>query len=454
MQMPNPASRLPQARDMTDIEAMLASLQALHPRVIDLSLERVEDLLDKLGRPQDRLPPVIHIAGTNGKGSTQAFLRALLEAGGHRVHAYTSPHLVRFNERIRIGAPGSGQLVDDTALAVAIAHVQAVNDGAPVTYFEAMTAIALHLFAEHPADFCLLEVGLGGRFDATNVVDAPLAAVISTISHDHAEFLGDDLAGIAMEKAGILKPGRPGIVGLQDEHVMAMIGVEAEAVGAPLFKYGEDWSVGTERGRLVYQDEDGLLDLPMPKLFGDHQIANAGLAVATLRAAGIRIKRNAMDAGITGAQWPARLQRLTGGPLIDRLPPDSEVWLDGGHNPAAGLALSTMMGQLEERLPRPLVLVSGMLSTKDPAGFFQPFEGLVRHVLTVPVPESAAGIDPEDLAMTAMTCGLPARHNASVGEALDEIRAMFEGDQAPRVLICGSLYLAGDVLRENGPLPD
>ena len=236
---------------MADIEAMLASLQALHPRVIDLSLERVECLLQKLGRPQDRLPPVIHVAGTNGKGSTIAFLRAILEAAGHSVHVYTSPHLVRFNERIRIGAQGPGQLVSDAALAEAIAHIQTVNDGAAVTYFEATTAIALHLFAEHPADFCLLEVGLGGRFDATNVIDAPLAAAIAPVSHDHADFLGDDLAGIAAEKAGILKAGCPGVIGPQDEHAMAMIALEANAVGAPLFKFGEDWMASGERGRLV-----------------------------------------------------------------------------------------------------------------------------------------------------------------------------------------------------------
>jgi dihydrofolate synthase/folylpolyglutamate synthase len=439
---------------MPDIEAMLASLQALHPRVIDLSLERVATLLEKLGRPQDRLPPVVHVAGTNGKGSTVAFLRAILEAAGHSVHAYTSPHLVRFNERIRIGAPGGGRFVDDAALAEAIGHIQTVNDGAEVTYFEATTAIALHLFAEHPADFCLLEVGLGGRFDATNVIDAPLAAAISPVSHDHAEFLGEDLAGIAAEKAGILKPGRPAVIGPQDEHAMAMIALEADAVGAPLFKFGEDWMVNGERGRLVYEDGDGLLDLPMPKLFGDHQIANAGLAVATLRATKTSVPKSALDAGIVATRWPARMQRLASGPLVERLPDDSEVWLDGGHNPAAGYALSSAMGQLEERVPRPLVLITGMLSTKDPAGFFLPFDGLARYVLAVPVPDSGAGIEPGVLADIAMACDLPARAMESVGEALDAIKSMFEGDEAPRVLICGSLYLAGDILKQNGPLPD
>lgn len=439
---------------MADIEAMLASLQALHPRVIDLSLERVEGLLEKLGRPQDRLPPVFHVAGTNGKGSTIAFLRAALEAAGKRVHVYTSPHLVRFNERVRLAAPGGGQLVGDDELAEAIGHIQRVNDGDSVTYFEATTAVALHLFAEHPADYCLLEVGLGGRYDATNVVDMPLAALIAPVSHDHAEFLGDDLAGIAAEKAGILKAGCPGVVGPQDEYAMAMISVEADAAHAPLFKYGEDWMVRAEHGRLVYEDENGLLDLPMPRLFGDHQVPNAGLAIAALRAAKVALPKGALDAGIVEARWPARMQRLTSGALVERLPGDSEVWLDGGHNPAAGVVLSAAMGELEERVPRPLVLVAAMLSTKDPIGFFQPFDGMARYAVTIPVPDSGSGIEPETLAEKAMDCGLPARAAGNLGEALDGIRSMFEGQQAPRVLICGSLYLAGAVLKENGPLPD
>ncbi len=439
---------------MADIKAMLASLQALHPRAIDLSLERIEGLLDRLGRPQDRLPPVIHVAGTNGKGSTVAFIRAMLEADGKRVHVYTSPHLVRFNERIRIGMNGGAQLVSDERLAGAIEHIQTVNDGHPVTYFEATTAIAIHLFAEAEADYCLLEVGLGGRYDATNFVTAPLASVISSISHDHAEFLGTDLAGIASEKAGILKPGRPGIIGPQNEHVMAMIGVEADAAKAPLFRYGEDWTAGIDQGRMVYQDESGLLDLPLPKLVGRHQVDNAGLALATLRAAGMSVDRSSIEAGIVNARWPGRLQRLATGPLIRLLPDDCEVWLDGGHNPAAGIALASTMGQLEERFSRPLILVTGILSTKDPAGFFRSFEGLVQHVLTVPVPDSSAGIDPDRLADFAMAAQLPARSTDSVAEAFRMIGEMSAGKDAPRILICGSLYLAGHVLKENGMLPD
>jgi dihydrofolate synthase/folylpolyglutamate synthase len=446
---------------MAKINDMLGALMALHPKLIDLSLDRIEQLLERLGRPQDRLAPVIHIAGTNGKGSTVAFLRAILEAQGHAVNVYTSPHLVRFNERIRLGASGDGKLVDDTTLIAAIEHVRKAKDGGPVTYFEVTTAVALHLFAENPANYTILEVGLGGRFDATNVIETPLACAISPVSYDHAEFLGSELTGIAAEKAGILKRGVPGIVGPQDEHVLAMIGVEADAAGAPLTIHGEDWTAYEERGRLVYQDEDGLLDLPMPRLAGQHQIDNAGLAIAILRRAGVRLDPAAIEAGLRQANWPARLQRLREGPLVALAPEGSEIWLDGGHNPAAGEVLAETMAGLEERAPKPLVMIAGMQTTKDPQGFFAPFAGLARHVLSVPVPGTDASFDPELLAELAMATDLPARAMADVRSALISLGK--EGDAgskdgkdgtAPRILICGSLYLAGAVLKENGPLPD
>jgi dihydrofolate synthase/folylpolyglutamate synthase len=438
---------------MSDLDSALAALGALHPRRIDLSLNRIERLLDRLDRPQDRLPPVFHVAGTNGKGSTVAFLRAALEAAGKSVHVYTSPHLVRFNERIRLGRPGGGRLADDDTLMGAIAEVERANAGEPITFFEITTALAFHLYAAEPADFCLLEVGLGGRFDATNVIAKPLAAVISSVSYDHADFLGDDLAGIAAEKAGILKRGAPGIIGPQDEHALAMIALEAKAAGAPIFCYGSDFMAFAERGRLVYQDEDGLLDLPMPRLAGAHQIDNAGLAVAALRRAGVTLPAGALEAGLAQADWPARMQRLRAGPLVDLAPPGSDVWLDGGHNPSAGTVIASAFAEIEERDPRPLVLISGMLTTKDPAGFFHPFAGLARHVMTVPVPGSEAGFDPAKLAEIAMQADLPARPYAGVAEALRALTAGASG-QPPRILICGSLYLAGSVLRENGPLPD
>ncbi len=443
---------------MAKIDDMLGALMALHPKLIDLSLDRIERLLERLGRPQDRLAPVIHIAGTNGKGSTVAFLRAILEAQGQAVNVYTSPHLVRFNERIRLGKSGGGKLADDATLIKAIEHVRQANDGEPITYFEVTTAVALYLFAENPADYTILEVGLGGRYDATNVIETPLACAISPISYDHAEFLGSDLTGIAAEKAGILKRGVPGIIGPQDEHVLAMIGVEADAASAPLMIHGEDWTAYEERGRLVYQDEDGLLDLPMPRLAGQHQIDNAGLAIATLRRAGVRLDPAAIETGLRQANWPARLQRLRQGPLVALAPEGSEIWLDGGHNPAAGEVLAEAMAGLEERVPKPLVMIAGMQTTKDPQGFFAPFAGLARHVLCVPVPGTDASFDPELLAELAMAADLPARAMADVRSALISIAK--DGDaggkdgNAPRILICGSLYLAGAVLKENGPLPD
>ena len=439
---------------MSELDSLLEVLGTLHPKKIDLSLGRIERLLDRLDRPQDRLPPVIHVAGTNGKGSTIAFLRAALESAGHRVHVYTSPHLVRFNERIRLGRKGGGKLVDDATLVAAIEEILKANSGESITFFEVTTAVAFHLYASKPADFCLLEVGLGGRFDATNVIDRPLAAVISSISHDHPEFLGRDLAGIAAEKAGILKRNVPGIVAPQDEHALAMIEVEARAAGAQLFRHGAEYMAHAERGRLVYQDDHGLLDLPLPKLLGAHQVENAGLAVAALRRSGIPLFPKAIEAGLTNADWPARMQRLKTGPLVDLAPAGSDIWLDGGHNPAAGVVIAQAFAEIEDRDPRPLILISGLLTSKDPAGFFRPFAGLVRHAMTVPVPGSDASFDPERLAELAMEVELPAKAFPSVRAALASLRQSQSENEPPRILICGSLYLAGDVLKENGPLPE
>ncbi|MBZ8133608.1 folylpolyglutamate synthase/dihydrofolate synthase family protein [Afifella sp. IM 167] len=442
---------------MPALDDLLEALLALHPKRIDLSLGRIERLLAALGHPEKRLPPVIHVAGTNGKGSVVAFLRAILEASGRTAHVYTSPHLVRFNERIRLGAEGGGRLVETPALIAAIEEVLEANDNQPITFFEITTAVAFRLFAEHPADFSLIEVGLGGRYDATNVIADPLAAVLTSISHDHAEFLGDDLAGIASEKAGIMKPGAPAIVGPQDEHVMAMLAVEAEAARASLFRHNMEWGVHAENARLVYQDERGLIDLPLPRLVGQHQIDNAGTAIATLRALGLdlaptRIDNETMGRGLRQVRWPARLQRLSEGPLVDAAPEGAELWLDGGHNPAAGIVIADEMAALHDRVQKPLFLVAGMLTTKDPIGYFASFESLAQHVFTVPVQESEAGFEPRELAAAANEAGLPARAAASVGEALAFIEEM--GGEPPRILICGSLYLAGEVLRENGPLPE
>jgi dihydrofolate synthase/folylpolyglutamate synthase len=428
-------------------DAILERFRTLYPREIDLSLDRMRVLMERLGHPELRLPPVVHVAGTNGKGSTVAFMRAMLEAAGRRVHVYTSPHLVRFHERIRI----AGAFVDEDALVEALLAAEKANAGAPIPQFELITAAALILFADHPADFTLLEVGLGGRYDATNVVAAPLVGVITSISMDHEKFLGSSLAGIAAEKAGIIKRGRPVVVAPQVPEVADVIDKEAERLAAPLFLANQDWVARGEHGRLVYEDGDGLLDLPPPRLPGRHQYTNAGTAIAALRRAGIAPPVAAIEAGLAAVDWPARLQRLTSGALMAHVPPGAELWLDGGHNPGAGAVIAEAMADLEERAPRPLVLVAGMLSTKDPVGFFTPFAGLASRVLTVPVPGSEAGRDPSELAAFARDTGLPAEAADGFVEALDRIAAA--GDAPPRILIVGSLYLAGAVLAANGTPP-
>ena len=428
--------------------AILERMLNLHPREIDLSLDRVQRLMTELGHPQERLPPVIHVAGTNGKGSTTAFMRAILEAAGKRVHVYTSPHLVRFHERIRV----AGRFVSEDELADALVRAEHVNDGRSITQFEITTAAAFEIFAAHPADVLLLEVGLGGRLDATNVIPRPLAAVITSIAHDHEKFLGETITGIAHEKAGILKRGRPGIIAPQSDEALVEIEKNAERVRADLFIANRDWFVHGEGGRLVYQDDDGLLDLPAPRLLGRHQYANAGTAVATLRRVGLAGPLAALETGLTSVEWPARLQSLSGGLLQQRLP-EAEVWLDGGHNPAAGLVIAEAMGDLEERSPKPLILVTGMLNTKDPVGFFRPFVGLAARVFTVPVPGSPASRDPAELAGAAIEAGLGAEPAADVADALDRIAASNTDGRPARILICGSLYLAGSVLAENGTPP-
>ncbi|MBB5753887.1 bifunctional folylpolyglutamate synthase/dihydrofolate synthase [Prosthecomicrobium pneumaticum] len=432
--------------------AILERLLTLHPKTIDLSLERVERLMAALGHPERRLPPVIHIAGTNGKGSTTAFMRAMLEAAGRSVHVYTSPHLVRFHERIRLGAAGGGRFVDEDALAEALLDVERINAGAPITQFEITTAAALRLFADHPADVALIEVGLGGRLDATNVIDAPLASVITPISFDHEKFLGATLPEIAAEKAGIVKRGRPVVSAPQPEAVAAVIEARAARLGAPLILGNRDFVAHAERGRLVYQDEQGLLDLPPPRLIGRHQFTNAGTAVAALRHAGLGLPAEAVETGLVAVEWPARMQRLSTGRLAERAGP-IELWLDGGHNPGAGAVIAEAMADLEERVPRPLVLIAGMLVTKDPVGFFRPFAGLAGRVYTVPVEGSDAGRDPAELAEAARAAGLPAEPVEDVAAAIDRVRAAAGDGTAPRVLICGSLYLAGTVLAQNGTPP-
>jgi dihydrofolate synthase/folylpolyglutamate synthase len=434
----------------------LADLQtrllALHPKRIDLSLNRIERLLAALGHPERRLPPVIHVAGTNGKGSTVAFMRAILEAARQRVHVYTSPNLVRINERFRIGAAGGGKFVADDELSAAFAECESANCGQPITVFEIETAAAFILFSRHPADVLLLEVGLGGRLDATNVVERPLASAITRVSLDHRDFLGDTIAAVASEKAGILKSGVPAAVASQVRDALTVIERQAARVKAPLMIAGEDWTATEERGRLVYQDNDGLLDLPAPKLYGRHQFENAGLALAALRAAGLKIPAPAFEAGMISVEWPARMQRLSGGRLAAKLPPESELWLDGGHNADGGRAIAAALADLEERVSRPLVMIVGMLSSKDCEGFLRNFSGLARHLIAVPIANDKA-VPAADLAEIARGIGIPAIAREDIGGAL-AAAAGLGLEPAPRVIIAGSLYLAGEVLAQNGTPPE
>src|SRR5882762_9449289 len=431
----------------------MARLSALHPRRIDLSLERMHRLLARLEHPERKLPPVIHVAGTNGKGSTIAYLRAILEAAHLRVHAYTSPSLVRINECFRLGRPGGGTLVDDDELRVALEHCERVNAGAPITIFEIETAAAFCLFTQHPADVVLLEVGLGGRLDATNVIDAPLASVIAPVSMDHTEFLGDTLMTIAREKAGIIKRDVPVICAEQSPEAIAVIEQHAKRMHAPLHTAGQEWHVNVERGRLVYQDDRGLMDLAAPKLFGRHQFDNAGLAIATLRAQDVfKIDTAAFEAGIVNAEWPARMQRLASGALVDQAPQGSEIWLDGGHNAEGGRVAAAALGDLEERVSRPLVVIAGMMANKDAGAFLANFAGLTRHIMAVSIPGRDNAMPPDRLADAARALGMRVENAASVEAALQALsRLAYE--VPPRILITGSLYLAGHVLAANGTPP-
>ncbi|MDG4884838.1 folylpolyglutamate synthase/dihydrofolate synthase family protein [Mesorhizobium sp. WSM4884] len=428
-------------------------LMTLHPKGFDLSLDRITRLLDRLGNPQERLPPVIHVAGTNGKGSCAAFARALLEAAGHLVHVHTSPHLVNWHERYRLAAEGGGKLVDDKIFAEAIARVAEANQGQKITVFEILTAVTFILFAEHPAEAAIIEVGLGGRFDATNVIARPAVSVIMPVSLDHEAYLGDRVEVIAAEKAGIMKRGCPVVIGAQESETALEVMIEtAERLDCPTAVYGQDFLAFEENGRMVYQDEDGLMDLPLPRLPGRHQFANAAAAIAAVKAAGFEIGHRAAERAMANVAWPARMQKLTQGKLVDLAPKGAEIWLDGGHNPGAGVVIAEALAEQEEKNPRPLILISGMINTKDQTGYFSAFKGLARHVYTVPVSKSDSGVPNDELALRATEAGLSAEPVSSVANALMLLRDSWDGP-APRILIGGSLYFAGAVLDENGTPP-
>lgn len=417
-------------------DVILDRLMSLHPKIIDLVLDRVWRLLAALDHPERDLPPVIHIAGTNGKGSTQAMIRAGLEAAEKSVHAYTSPHLARFHERIRL----AGEYITEPALMEVLEECEIANGGAPITYFEITTVAGLLAMARTPADYTLLEVGLGGRLDATNVIETPALTIITPVSIDHTQYLGETLAEIAGEKAGIIKRGVPCIVGPQPDEAMEVIEARAARLGAPLLAYGQQWHVWEERGRLIYQDEHGLRDLPVPRLIGHHQVINAGAAIAALRHLGF--DDVSFEAALTDAYWPARMQRLANGPLIDAAP-KSEIWLDGGHNPAAGLALAEAM----DRLPkRPTYLVCGMLNTKDVGGYLKTLARHAERLYAVSIPDAAATLPASVTADAARSDGMKAEESDSVLAAVNDIAA---SDPEARILICGSLYLAGHILQDN-----
>lgn len=442
---------------MTTLEADLEieRLLALHPKGFDLSLDRITRLLERLGNPQDHMPPVIHIAGTNGKGSTAAFSRALLEASGRLVHVHTSPHLVNWHERYRLAAPGGGKLVADDVLADAVRRVGEANRGEKITVFEILTAVTFVLFSEHPADVCIIEVGLGGRFDATNVIKRPACAVIMPVSMDHEAYLGDKVELIAAEKAGIIKRGCPVVVGAQETEAAQQVLIDtAERLNCPLEVYGQDFVAFEENGRMVYQDESGLMDLSPPRLPGRHQFANAAAAIAAVKAAGFPLTERAIDKAMTSVAWPGRMQRMPQGALTELAPKGAEVWIDGGHNPGAGTVIAEALAEQEEKSPRPLFLISGMINTKDQTGYFRPFHGMARHVYTVPVTMSESGVPNEELAVRATEAGLSAEPVSSVANALMLLRDTWNEDEpAPRILIGGSLYLVGEVLAENGTPP-
>lgn len=417
-------------------DIVLERLMSLHPKIIDLTLDRVWRLLDALGNPHLSIPPVIHVAGTNGKGSTVAMIRAGLEAAGKRVHVYTSPHLARFHERIRI----AGQLIEEEALSAVLEECEVANGGVPITYFEITTIAAILAMARTPADFCLMEVGLGGRLDATNVFAKPALTVITPVSLDHQQYLGETLAEIAGEKAGIIKRGVACVVGPQDDDGMAVIEERAARLGAPLIARGQQWHSFEERGRLVFQDEAGLLDLPLPNLPGPHQVDNAGAALAALRALGMDAV--ACEAAVTRAEWPARMQRLRDGPLVDAAG-GAELWLDGGHNAAAGHALAATLSWMPTK---PTRLVCGMLNTKDVRGYLRPLAAHADALAAVSIPGETATLTAAQTAQAARDAGMIATESDSAEAA---VRAAREAGAA-RILICGSLYLAGRVLRENG----
>ncbi len=432
-------------------DALIAHLSQFHPKGYDLSLGRVTELLKKLDNPHLFLPEVFHVAGTNGKGSIVANLRSILEAGGFSAHAHTSPHLVNAHERYRIGdRETGGKIVNDDMLADALGRVADANDGAKITVFELLAASMFVLFSEQPADYAIIEVGLGGRFDSTNVIEAPLVSVISTISIDHQSYLGDTIEKIAFEKAGIIKPGGRVVIGPQCDDARRVLEKIALEKKCPMIIAGQDFDFYEEAGRFIYQDENGLLDLPLPSLKGEHQLANSATAIAATRFAQCDISHQAYEAAMENIYWPGRLEQLPRGTISEQFGDDAEIWIDGGHNAGAGAVIAREFAALNARNSKPLVMISAMLNSKDPKAYFLNFQSLEPTLLTVPVAGTEHGIDAEDLANHARNAGVDATSCNSLEQALSQI-ANFQHEF--RLLISGTLYLVGEVLKKNGTPP-
>ena len=429
----------------TGSDATLERLLSLHPKLVDLSLGRMQRLLADLGYPERQLAPVVHVTGTNGKGSVVAFLRAILEAAGLKVHVYTSPHLVRFHERIRL----AGELIAEERLQALLDECERVNAGQEITFFEITTAAAFLAFARTPADVVLLENGLGGRLDATNVVARPARTAITPVSLDHQQFLGETLGEIATEKAGIIKPGVPCIVGPQPAAAMDVIAGHAEARGAPLLAWGVNWRARQESDGMVLEFLGEAETLPQPALAGAHQAVNAGHAAAlALSLPGAGVGWDHVARGLRDVEWPARLQRLRRGPIVDALPKGWEVWLDGGHNPGAGETIAAFAA--ERWAGRPLHLLVGMINTKDRAGFLRPLAPLTADARCVTIPDEAAAVSADDLVRAAHDAGIDARAEGDALSAAGAVAAGARPDAPGVLLICGSLYFAGRILAEHG----
>lgn len=435
---------------MSRVDALIDKLAEIHPKGFDLSLGRITDLLDKLGDPHLKIPPVFHVAGTNGKGSTLAFIRSILEASGYRVHVHTSPHLVNWNERYRL----TGSLVDDDTLADAIERVTQANGGKPITIFEIMSAVMFVLFSEHEADFSLVEVGLGGRFDATNVIPSPVACAIAPVSLDHQAYLGDTIEKIAFEKAGIIKQNVPVVVGVQVDEARDTIESVAEKNCAPALFAHQDFDFYKDATGFVFQDGEGLLDLPMPRLAGEHQLANAALAIAAIRASDVAVKPEAFSDGMENVTWPGRLEKLPEGVVTKQFGEQTDIWIDGGHNPHAGEAIAAELLRQNQSSDRKTILVCGMINTKEPLGYFQPFQKLGADVIAVPVAMSDAGIPPEDLAEIARWAGLEANSTENLQAGIVQAAKVAAENPDAQILFCGSVYMVGEVLGLNETPPN